>query len=166
MVSLFLFLQGEKMYKSTSPRGMSAKKNKSSRVSAAKAVSKIKSANKQNSILIVEDEMILATNTKMSLEDAGHRVSGIAITGEDALSMIEKEKPDLAIVDITLRGEMDGIAAARTMIEEYGIPVIYVTGNADEGTLERARQTNPAGILQKPIDDNKLVSVIEEALGS
>jgi CheY-like chemotaxis protein len=92
----------------------------------------------KNSILIVEDEMILAMNTRHTLEEAGYRVTGIAITGEEAL----------------------------LMAEELGIPVIYLTGNSDEGTLERARRTNPAGILQKPTEDYRLSSVINKILGS
>ena len=120
----------------------------------------------KKSILIVEDEMILAMNTKHTLEGAGYRVTGIAITGEEALLMAEREIPDLVLVDITLSGKMDGIVAAKKMIEELGIPVIYLTGNSDEGTLERARRTNPAGILQKPTEDYMLSSIIKKILGS
>jgi CheY-like chemotaxis protein len=116
------------------------------------------------SILIVEDEMILAMNTKFALEGAGYRVTGIAISGEEALSMAERDRPDLVLVDITLSGKMNGIVAAKKMIEELGIPVIYLTGNSDEGTLERARRTNPAGILQKPTEDNRLASIIKKIL--
>jgi CheY-like chemotaxis protein len=120
----------------------------------------------KNSILIVEDEMILAMNTRHTLEEAGYRVTGIAITGEEALLMAEREKPDLVLVDITLSGKIDGIDAAKKMIEELGIPVIYLTGNSDEGTLERARRTNPAGILQKPTEEYRLGSIIKKILGS
>jgi CheY-like chemotaxis protein len=117
------------------------------------------------SILIVEDEMILAMNTKFTLEGAGYRVTGIAISGEEALSMVERERPDLVLVDITLNGKMNGIVAAKRMIEELGIPVIYLTGNADDGTLDRAKSTNPAGILQKQTEENKLASIVKKLLG-
>lgn len=117
------------------------------------------------SILIVEDEMILAINTKFSLESAGYRVTGIAISGEEALQMVKQDKPDLVLVDITLSGKMDGIVAAKKIIEELEIPVIYLTGNSDERTLERAKSTNPAGILQKPTEDYKLTSIIKKILG-
>jgi CheY-like chemotaxis protein len=120
---------------------------------------------KKKSILIVEDEMILALNAKLELEEAGYRVTGIAVSGEDALSMAERERPDLVLVDITLSGKIDGIDAAKRMIDEFGIPVIYLTGNSDERTLELAKQTNPAGILQKPVEDYKLVSIIKNVLG-
>jgi CheY-like chemotaxis protein len=120
---------------------------------------------KKKSILIVEDEMILALNAKLELEEAGYRVTGIAVSGEDALSMAERERPDLVLVDITLSGKIDGIDAAKRMIDEFGIPVIYLTGNSDERTLELAKQTNPAGILQKPVEDYRLVSIIKNVLG-
>jgi DNA-binding NarL/FixJ family response regulator len=123
-------------------------------------------ANKRKSILIIEDEVLLARCMKLMLEDAGYRIFGNAITGEAALSMMEQEKPDLVLIDITLRGKMDGVAVAGKIIEELRIPVIYVTGNSDNRTMKRVNQTRHSGILQKPVEEYELVSIIKNAIGN
>jgi len=119
---------------------------------------------KQN-ILIVEDEIILAMSTKLTLEEAGFGVSGISSTSEEALLIAERDRPDLALVDITLGGEAIGIDIAQGIRKIIDIPIVYMTGSTDTKTLEIARRTNPAGILKKPADDYKLLSVIKEAMG-
>jgi CheY-like chemotaxis protein len=123
-------------------------------------------AEHKKSILIVEDEMILAMSTKMALEEAGYRVSGISSTREKALSMIEQDRPDMALVDITLGGEVVGMDLAQAIREKIEIPIIYMTGSTDEETLEIARGTKPAGIIKKPADDYKLIYAIKEAIGN
>lgn len=121
---------------------------------------------KKKSILIVEDQIILAMNTRLALEDAGYRVTGIAISGEDALSMVERDCPDMVLMDITLSGKIDGIDAAARMIEEFRIPVAYLTGNADKSTVELIKRSNHVGILQKPVEDYELISMIEHVIGN
>jgi DNA-binding NtrC family response regulator len=122
-------------------------------------------ATNDKSIVIVEDEMLLAGDLKLSLEDSGYRVVGIAMSAEDALLMIERDPPDMVLVDITLGGKMDGIVAAGRIIEEYSIPVIYITGNSDDLTIGLAGQSKPVGILSKPIDYNELLSLVDSTLG-
>jgi DNA-binding NarL/FixJ family response regulator len=121
---------------------------------------------RQKSILIIEDETLLSASMKLILEDAGYRIFGIAMTGEDALLMIEQERPDLILMDIKLGGKMDGIAVAKRIIEELRIPVIYVTGNSDDRTMELVKQTKHSGILQKPVEEYELVSIINNVIGN
>ena len=111
-------------------------------------------------ILVVEDEMILAMNIKLFLEEAGYSVQ-IAIEGEEALAVVEKDTPDIIFMDITLGGKMDGIEAAKKIMESSNVPVIYLTGNSDTGTIENAKQTNPAGFLQKPVEDYEMLEILE-----
>jgi CheY-like chemotaxis protein len=116
------------------------------------------------SILIVEDEVLLAMNTKLSLEDNGYHVAGIATTAGQTLSIIDKGRPDAVLVDIKLSGEMNGIDLAKKIMRDYGIPVIYITGNTDERTIRRAEETGPAGLLRKPLSDHLLISTLKKAL--
>jgi CheY-like chemotaxis protein len=112
----------------------------------------------KKSILIVEDEMLLAMSTKLTLEEAGYRVNGISSAIEETLSMVEQDKPDMALVDITLGGEMSGMDIAQRIREKIEIPIVYMTGSTDTETLEIARRTKPAGIIKKPVEDDKLIS--------
>ncbi len=115
-------------------------------------------------ILIVEDEMIIALSIQKTLERLGYSVPGIAITGEDAISMAKDLSPDLILMDIILSGEMDGIAAARRIRMRSDQPIIYLTANADGATVERARDTQPYGYLNKPVNERDLMSNIDTAL--
>ncbi|MEJ2181899.1 MAG: response regulator [Nitrospirota bacterium] len=112
-------------------------------------------------ILIVEDAMIVARAMKLSLEEAGYSAA-IALEGEDAIMKAEKEKPDIVLMDITLGGEIDGIEAARRIMDICTVPVIYLTGNTDAATFERAKRTHPAGFLLKPVDDHELIELIKK----
>lgn len=115
-------------------------------------------------ILIVEDEVFTADQEEAKLIDLGYQVVGKAETGEDAVRLAQETKPDLVLMDIKLRGEMDGIAAAEQIRKELGIAVIYVTAFADEDLLHRARVTEPFGYILKPFDSQELKSNIEMAL--
>ena len=117
-------------------------------------------------ILIVEDERIVAEDIKMSLHKIGYEVSGIAVTGMEAIRKAEKLKPNLVMMDIILEGEMDGIEAAEIIRSRLDIPVIYLTAYADDTTLERARMTEPFGYILKPFEDREVHStfIIEMAL--
>lgn len=102
-------------------------------------------------ILIVEDEAIAAMNMRMQLERAGHQVIGPAPTGEDAVELADKAKPDFIIMDINLAGRMDGIDAAQIIFERNRIPLVFVTGYQDEAMKTRAMKLNPVAFLVKPI---------------
>lgn len=115
-------------------------------------------------VLIVEDEGIIAVKTKLVLMSNGFEVLPIAISGASAIEIAEAEKPDLVLMDIKLRGKMDGIDTARTIKTFSAAPVIYMTAHADATTLGRARETGPADILIKPVEDYDLIDAITRAL--
>ncbi len=115
-------------------------------------------------ILIVEDERILALGLKKKLEKLGFKVTATASTGEDAIKSVKSDKPDLILMDIVLKGEMDGIDAAKLIISMHNIPVIYLTAYADDKTINRAAQTYPYGYLMKPYKERELKANIDMAL--
>jgi CheY-like chemotaxis protein len=104
-------------------------------------------------ILIVEDEMIVAKDLKQQLETLGYNIVGIAANGRDALKITGETNPDLILMDIMLKGELDGIETAQTIRNIYNIPFIYLTGSHDNTILERAKTTKPVGYITKPFDD-------------
>lgn len=115
-------------------------------------------------VLIVEDEMIIAMEIAAIIKRMGHAVAGTAITGEDAISLSELRHPDIVLMDIFLKGMMDGITAAEVIYHTYKIPVIYVTANSDVNTLDRAMKTKPFGYLTKPVNASELQTAIEKAV--
>jgi len=115
-------------------------------------------------ILVVEDEQIVAMDLKDGLSKMGYQVIGTAGTGETAVEIALREKPDLVLMDILLRGEMTGIDAARIIQSHIPIPIIYLTAYTDENTLQLATQTAPYGYLVKPVEDQELRTTIEVAL--
>lgn len=113
-------------------------------------------------ILIVKDEMIIAANISMHLEEMGYKVSGIIPRGEDALPFIKHILPDIVLIDIQLKGELDGIETARKIQEIHSnIAIIYLTTNIDETVLNRARSTNPYAFISKPFKELDLQRSIE-----
>ncbi len=118
----------------------------------------------QKKIMLVEDEMIVAVGMQRRLENMGYIVPGIVDNGEEAVRKAGELKPDLILMDIVLKGEMDGIEAAQQIHELYDIPIIYLTAYSDEETLERAKITEPFGYVLKPFEDREVQSVIEMAL--
>ncbi len=115
-------------------------------------------------ILVVEDERIIALNLKENLESLGYAVPAIAATGEQAIAAATDLQPDLVLMDIRLKGAMDGIQAAEQIWERLQIPIIYVTGHSDRSTLERAKVTTPFGYVLKPVKERELYVAIETAL--
>lgn len=115
-------------------------------------------------VLIVEDETIVARDLQNMVEKVGYEVCGLATTGEEALELASSLKPDLALVDIVIKGSLDGIEIAKKIWHEMDIPVIYVTAYADETTLNRARETTPFGYILKPFGERELRINIEMAL--
>ncbi len=115
-------------------------------------------------ILVVEDEHIVAMGIKKMLKSLGYQVTGIASTGEDAISKAESTFPDLVLMDIMLKGNLDGIEAAREIIKRFDLPVVYLSAYSDSQILERAKQTGPFGYIVKPFEERDLHSSIEMAL--
>jgi CheY-like chemotaxis protein len=114
-------------------------------------------------ILIVEDEILLAMDIELSLKEMGHSVVGCVVTGEEALSVIEKDKPDLVLIDIKLDRSMDGIETSKQIRHRHNIPIVFITGNADQDTLKRANELNPIDLIIKPITDQRLSSILQKA---
>jgi two-component system, response regulator PdtaR len=115
-------------------------------------------------ILIIEDEMLIAHDLEALLNDWGFNVAGIAGVAEEAYSLYLIHEPDLMLVDIQLHGNMDGIELVQQCNAIKRIPIIYLTGQADHATIERAKATNPAAYLFKPFDEKQLLVSIELAL--
>jgi diguanylate cyclase (GGDEF)-like protein/PAS domain S-box-containing protein len=115
-------------------------------------------------ILVVEDERLVAKHIENMVRGLGYDVAGVAATGEDAVRIALDTLPDLVLMDIMLRGDMDGIAASEQIWARAAIPVVYLTAYADEATLERAKVTGPFGYLLKPFEERELYTAIEMAL--
>ncbi|MBK9248204.1 MAG: PAS domain S-box protein [Ignavibacteria bacterium] len=118
----------------------------------------------QCTVLIVEDEGIVAHDLKILLTTRGYTVLGIAYSGEEAVRQVSMQKPDIVVMDIGLQGKIDGIEAARLLRQEWDIPVVFITANSDSGTLERAKITQPYGYILKPFDEREIHSTLEMAI--
>ena len=106
-------------------------------------------------ILIVEDDAITALDLKYSLEDLGYEVIDTVDTGQDAIDVAAEKVPDVVLMDIKLKGDMEGIEAAE-VISELRIPVIYLTANTDTDTFEKSNVKESYAFVSKPYDINKL----------
>lgn len=115
-------------------------------------------------ILVVEDESVVALELKKRLKKLAYQVSSVASSGKEAISKAEGFLPDLVIMDIRLKGDMDGIQAAQIIREKLNIPVLYLTAHSDDETLKRAKQTEPYGYILKPFEEDELRTAIEIAL--
>ena len=112
-------------------------------------------------VLIVEDEMIIGANISLQLSKLGYEVNGIVSRGEEALIHIKHNKPDIVLMDIQLKGDMDGIETAQRMQSEHDIPIIYLTANTDDKNFNRAKTTNPYAFISKPFKKLDLQHAIE-----
>jgi DNA-binding LytR/AlgR family response regulator len=112
-------------------------------------------------ILIVEDEMVIAANISLQLNSLGYEVTGIVPRGEDALVQIQENAPDIILLDINLKGNLDGIETAEAMQKTHNIPVIYLTANVDDAHFNRAKSTHPYGFIAKPFKKLDLQRAIE-----
>ncbi len=112
-------------------------------------------------VLIVEDEMIIGANISLQLSKLGYEVNGIVSRGEEALIHIKHNKPDIVLMDIQLKGDMDGIETAQRMQAEHDIPIIYLTANTDDKNFNRAKTTNPYAFISKPFKKLDLQHAIE-----
>lgn len=115
-------------------------------------------------IYIVEDERIIAIDLQRRLERLGYQICGISATGEDAISGIRTQRPDLVLMDIVLQGPIDGIDVAIQIRKELYTPVIFLTAYTDAKTLERAKEANPLGYVLKPFKERELATTLEIAL--
>jgi len=120
--------------------------------------------NKNNTILIVEDEMIIAANISLQLTHLGYEVTGIIPRAEEVLPQIRQQIPDILLIDINLKGNLDGIELAHLIQKEYKIPIIYLTANSDEAHFSRAKATNPYSFISKPFKKLDLQRAIELTL--
>jgi PAS domain S-box-containing protein len=118
----------------------------------------------EKKILVVEDEFITASALKVTLNRMGYDVVGMADTGEKAISNAEQLKPNLVLMDIILKGEMNGITAADIIRQRYNIPVIYLTGQSDDTTIAHALESEPFGYIIKPFEEKNLKTSIMMAL--
>ncbi len=115
-------------------------------------------------ILVVEDEEIVAFDIETTLSSLGYNVSAVFATAEEAIAQIKTSPPQLVLMDIMLKGEINGIQAADIIRQHCHIPVVYLTAYADLNTLERAKITEPYGYLLKPFEERELLTTIEIAL--
>ena len=115
-------------------------------------------------ILIVEDETIVARDIQKSVEAMGYLVCAMASSGEEAIKKADETIPDLALMDIVLKGNMDGVQAAEQIGTRFKIPIVYLTAYDDEDILHRAKITTPFGYIVKPFNDRELRIAIEIAL--
>jgi CheY-like chemotaxis protein len=115
-------------------------------------------------ILIVEDESILALGLKKKLENLGYSVTDIAASGPETIKKVSENQPDIIMMDIVIKGDMDGIETAAKLNETLSIPVIYLTAYADDEILKRAATTEPYGYILKPYKEKELKANIEMAI--
>jgi two-component system, response regulator PdtaR len=115
-------------------------------------------------ILLVEDDDIIAKVEDWRLKNLGYEVAGRATSGAEAMELVVKTRPDLVLMDINIKGELDGIETAKMIKKGFSIPVVYVTSHSDGPTLDRAKATMPDGFIVKPFEDNDLRIAIELAL--
>jgi len=112
-------------------------------------------------ILVIEDEMIIGAKISMYLMDLGYEVAGIFPAAEETLHFLQAYSADIALVDIQLKGKMDGIELARVLKDKYNLPVIFLTANFDDETFARAKETKPYAFLSKPMNKMDLQRALE-----
>ncbi|MEL6459595.1 MAG: ATP-binding protein [Cyanobacteria bacterium J06621_15] len=115
-------------------------------------------------ILVVEDERIIACDIKYCLESSDYNVLAVIAYGEQAIEQVEILQPDLVLMDVMLKGEMNGVQAAEVIINKFNIPVVFLTAHSDESTLIKAKATQPFGYIFKPFEETQLITTIEIAL--
>jgi DNA-binding LytR/AlgR family response regulator len=115
-------------------------------------------------ILLVEDELIIAEDMTNMLERIGYEIVGSAIDFDEAIEILETEKPDLILLDVNLGGKKDGIHLAEEINRRFDIPFIFTTSFTDSTTIERAKKTQPINYLVKPFKQAQLYTAIEIAM--
>ena len=115
-------------------------------------------------VLVVEDEIIVSKDIQNSLKRLGYNIVGSAASGDKAIETALKEKPDLILMDIMLKGEMNGIEAAEKIKEKLNVPIIFLTAYAEDSTLSKAKMVEPYGYILKPFKEIDLKTAIEVAV--
>ena len=123
-------------------------------------------AGAQNKILIVEDEFLLAMHMEEVLTGAGFKVVGEASAGDEAIHLAAQTTPDLVMMDVNIRGPIDGVDVATKIWDRFGIRSLFLTGNADIARSPRAAEAHAVGVLEKPISDSVVVRKVSEALAA
>jgi hypothetical protein len=118
----------------------------------------------QAQIMVVEDERLVALALEQCLKAIGHEVVALVTTGQEAIRKAGELEPDLVLMDIRLKGDIDGIEAATRIHDSYKTPVVYLTAYSDDNTLERARIAQPYGYVLKPFEEKSLKSAVAMAL--
>jgi len=119
---------------------------------------------KEVRILIVEDEFMISEDISMRLTDFGYSVEGIASSAEQALDILANAQVDLALLDVNIDGDMDGIELSKIISSKYNIPFIFLTSLASSSIVDRAKESNPSAYLLKPFNDRQVQIAIEMAL--
>ena len=114
-------------------------------------------------VMVVEDDAIIGMDIEHRVRRLGYEVTGVADTAEEAIELAADTKPDIALMDIRLRGDIDGIDTARMLKEQFSLPVIFITAYSDLKMRSRALDLNPAGYIVKPIREVELKNTLEEA---
>ena len=117
-------------------------------------------------VLVVEDETIIARDIVMQLVDLGCEPLGPAVTGEQAIEMAGLLRPELVLMDIQLGSAMDGITAAQSIRDQYGLPTLFLSAFTESGSLARAQRAEPAGYLSKPFTETDFSAAIEKAFNN
>jgi DNA-binding LytR/AlgR family response regulator len=123
--------------------------------------------NQKTRILIVEDDMIIAANIGLQLTNLGYEVTGLESRGEEAVHHALENKPDMILMDIQLKGKINGIETAKTIQQYIDIPIIYLTANVDDATFIKARETHPFAFIAKPfkkLDLERTIALVEEKI--
>jgi DNA-binding NtrC family response regulator len=115
-------------------------------------------------ILIVEDERIIGFDLRRRLARMGYTVVAITASGEDAIAYAQQLRPDVVLIDVQLRGPIDGVEAAQHIWTQHQIPVVFMSGDTTVETLERVWRTVPAGYLSKPFFEDQLRAALERTL--
>jgi CheY-like chemotaxis protein len=119
--------------------------------------------NKAN-IMVVEDEGVVSIDIRNMLRNAGYSIAAVAFQGNEAIKKAEQSTPDLVLMDIGLKGDIDGIEAAKKIRDRFRIPVVFLTGFADEATMSKAKEADPSGFIIKPINEEELKKTLEDIL--
>jgi len=116
------------------------------------------------SILIVEDDSIVAFDIQQTLVALGYDAFAIASSAEEAVACVSNRCPDIVLMDIRINGPIDGISTAQLLLDRFAVQIIYLTAHADEAMIERAERTKPCAYLLKPVKAADLTSAIATAL--
>ena len=118
----------------------------------------------KRSVLVVDDEFLIAQGLRLQVEDMDLSVCGTAATADDAVALAQAHRPEIVLMDVRLHGDKDGVDAALAIHDTVGSKVIFITGSREQATIDRIQLDHPAGVLFKPISERQLKSAIEAAL--